>query len=966
MAPATVAGSAYGCSQIAMDIERASGPPACDEDWSLFASQLRDFALFMLDPSGRITSWSASAERLNGYTADEALGQHFSVFYTAEDIALAKPAHALEIAAREGTFQEEGLRVRRDGTRFWAMATMTALRGEDGHLRGFAKLTRDISERKASDAALLESEAKYRALFEHSNDAILLTSADGAILSSNPAAHDLFGYSEDELHSVGRERLVDESDPRVAAVLGQHAGSGETVAELTFVRKGGERFEASVSVKGFDDEAGRKLSSLIIHDVTEKKKAELALRNSEERFRLLYENAPIGITHIDLNGIWTYANRKFGEIVGYSPAEIVGLSYIDLTPPDDRDVSIELTRKLLTGQVDVNRERRMLRKDGSTTWIRLTARMLRDDAGTLQYGIVLFEDIAGKKRAEMALRQSEERFRATFEHAPLGIAECTLEGRFITVNAKLMEMLGYTRKEFEQLSVADITHPGDMEQTFNQLQKLVAGEVDTYVTEKRYLRKDGSFAWVNITTTIRQSDGQSRYVIAIVEDVTGRKKAEEDLRRAVERSFYLANHDTLTGLANRAQLNDRLTDALNYARRDGHSVAVHVLDLDRFKSINDTLGHHIGDLLLKEVAARIKAHIRATDLAVRLGGDEFVIVQTHLAAPSAAAVLADTLVQELGRTYMLEGQEVHSGTSIGIALFPDDVDDQDQLIKCADLALYEAKNRGRYNFQTYREEMGLAARESQQVERELKCALRDDEFCLHYQPQFNMRTGRISGIEALIRWRHPKRGLLTAAEFIDSAENAGLTLQIGEWTLRNACAQHCEWVGAGLAVPLTINGSLRQLRHPRFLQILKRVLDETGLPPSLLQFEIRENVLLDQRLPLNLLKEMKNAGVLLALADFGAELTALSSIHRFPLDLVKPGQGLVKELPARSRDAMVLAAIVSVAHERRIKVCAEGVETVEQFEVLRDEGCDSAQGYLLSSPLEADEMTRLIEADLAR
>jgi EAL domain-containing protein (putative c-di-GMP-specific phosphodiesterase class I) len=288
------------------------------------------------------------------------------------------------------------------------------------------------------------------------------------------------------------------------------------------------------------------------------------------------------------------------------------------------------------------------------------------------------------------------------------------------------------------------------------------------------------------------------------------------------------------------------------------------------------------------------------------------------------------------------------------------------LIKCADLALYEAKNRGRYNFQTYREEMGLAARESQQVERELKCALRDDEFCLHYQPQFNMRTGRISGIEALIRWRHPKRGLLTAAEFIDSAENAGLTLQIGEWTLRNACAQHCEWVGAGLAVPLTINGSLRQLRHPRFLQILKRVLDETGLPPSLLQFEIRENVLLDQRLPLNLLKEMKNAGVLLALADFGAELTALSSIHRFPLDLVKPGQGLVKELPARSRDAMVLAAIVSVAHERRIKVCAEGVETVEQFEVLRDEGCDSAQGYLLSSPLEADEMTRLIEADLAR
>jgi diguanylate cyclase (GGDEF)-like protein/PAS domain S-box-containing protein len=623
------------------------------------------------------------------------------------------------------------------------------------------------------------------------------------------------------------------------------------------------------------------------------------------------------------------------------------------------------TEKLLAGEIEIHRETGMLRKDGSTSWIRLTARMLLDEAGKPQYGIAIFEDINEKKQAEAALRESEERFRATFENAPLGITNATFDGMFISANPKLLEILDYTLEEFTRLSILDITHPADRELTLSNFQMLVSGQTSSYVSEKRHIRKDGSFVWMNVTTALMRVDGVPKYVVGILEDVTARRSAEEDLRRALEHSYHLANHDALTGLANRASFNDRLQDALSYAKRDGHLVAVHLLDLDRFKAINDTLGHHIGDCLLKDVANRIKAQTRATDVVARLGGDEFVIIQTHLTTSSAAGILAEKIVEELGRTVVLEGQEVHSGTSIGIALFPDDAEDAKHLVKIADLALYEAKSRGRYNFQFYRHEMGTAVEEAQGLEQDLRRALHEGQFRLHYQPQFDLQNGRISGIEVLIRWQHPEKGLLPAAEFIRDAENTSLTPPIGEWTLYTACRQHKKWMDAGLAVPLILNISLRQLRHPRFLQTLRRILKETELPPLMVQLETCESALWDPNLSTSLLTDLKNIGVRLALDNFGTELTALSSLHRFPLDVVKPSRGLVKELPCREQEAAVLSAVVSIAHKMKIAVCAEGVETADELTAVREHGCDAAQGFLLRSPVSESEMDRLIEAELA-
>jgi len=933
-----------------------------------FIGRIPDYAFFLLDEHGCVMNWNAGAERLSGYAAHEITGRHFSAFYTSEDRTAGKPQHALESAAAQGVYEEEGWRLRKDGSRFLAAVNLTALRDEKGALCGFVKQTRDISERKAQEAALRESEARYRSLFEHTNDALLLIRPDGGILSANPAACKLFGHAERELLALHCSDLLDTQDVRFAAAMKQQLFSGHAHTELRFVRKGGEKFEGMLSSKSFLDEQGAEKISLVIHDISERKRMENALRQSEERLRLLYENAPIGIARFDMQGNCTFLNRKFADILGYPMEEAMQLDYLRITLPEERECSTQLVRRLISGELDaVNRERLLLRKNGGTVWVRVTAKIVRDASGKGQYGIAVFEDITERKQIEEALCESEERYREIFEHAPIGISEGTIDGKLVRANPQLSRILGYSLEELRQMPIETLTHPADLEQTRANIAKLLAGEIDSYFMEKRYIRKDRTIVWVNVSISIRHAGdgGKSRYVIGIIEDMTARKCAEDDLKQALERSYYFANHDPLTGLANRAQLQDRLQDALAYALRDGHMVAVHLLDLDRFKLVNDTLGHHVGDLLLKEAADRIRSHIRSTDIAARLGGDEFVVVQTHLAEADAAGVLGAKLVDELDKPYWLEEQEAHGGASIGIALYPDDAQSQEELMKLADLALYEAKNRGRSNYQFYREEIGAAVQNMQRIEEDLARAWKAREFCLHYQPQFDLTSGRILGVEALIRWQHPERGLLSAADFILEAEEAGLTLPIGEWALQTACCQHRIWVDAGLAVPLAINISLKQLRHPFFLKLLTSTLEVTGLPSNLLQLELRESVLMDAKLPKAVLQQIKQAGVRLSLDDFGTESTALSCLHIYPLDEVKPGQNLMRELPGRQRETAIATAIIDLAKNLDITVCAEGVENLEQIAFLKHHGCQVAQGYFFSSPMAAADMSLRISKELA-
>jgi len=826
----------------------------------------------------------------------------------------------------------------------------------------------DITQQKLAEEARLRTEFKFKTIVDSNVIGIMQYHYDGTLLKVNDAFLRMLGYSREdfEQHGLSWRKLTppewENADRRSLESL-QSTGSAEAY-EKEYFRKNGSRLP--VFIGAANDQGAEEEGIAYVLDISESKKAQSALRESEVQFRTLAANIPQLAWMANSDGSIFWYNNRWFEYTGTTLEEMQGWGWEKVHHPDFiKTVKAKYYNNIVKQQIAWEDLFPLRSKSGEYRWFLSRAVPIRDRNGQIVRWFGTNTDVTDQRRTEEALRQSEEKFRATFEHAPLGIAEYAVDGRFTRANPKLLDMLGYTSEEFEHLSVLDVVHPSEAEETLSHFQKLIDGEVDVCVKEKRYVRKDHSIVWVNITASPRHIEGKPQHIIAIIEDVTARKKAEEDLRRALEQSYHLANHDNLTGLANRASFNDRLKDAILYAQRDDHLVAVHFLDLDRFKSINDTLGHHIGDLLLREVAKRIKSQVRATDLVARFGGDEFVIIQTYLANPTAAGVLAEKIVEEVGHPYLLEGQEVRSGTSIGIALYPKDAEDPEQLLKCADLALYEAKNRGRYNYQLYREGMGAAVQDAQRIEQELRRALYEDELTLHYQPQFDLKSGRITGIEALIRWRHPEKGLLAASEFIHDAENANLILPIGEWTLRTACRQHKEWVDAGLTVPLTLNISSKQLRHFHFLEILGRTLEETKLPPSLLQLEIRESALWDPGFSASLLKEIKNSGLLLALDAFGTELTAFSSLHRFPLDVVKPSKELVKELPSQKREATILAAIIGVAHDLEITVCAEGIETADQLAAVKGQGCDSAQGYLLSLPLDADEMERLIEIEVA-
>jgi diguanylate cyclase (GGDEF)-like protein/PAS domain S-box-containing protein len=726
-------------------------------------------------------------------------------------------------------------------------------------------------------------------------------------------------------------------------------------------------------------------------DITERKQAEQAIKDSERRLAFALEASGAAVLELQtvLDAIPAAVfiandpecrdirsnpagSRIFAtqtdDNVSYSaamPDRTVDYKVFD---PADRELlanELPMQRAAIEGRTVDGTELRLQFHNGRQVWLYGQGTPLFTHDGVVRGAVGVFSDITERKQVEQALKESEEKFRATFEHAPLGIAEATIDGRIIDANAKLVEMLGYTKEELMHMTVRELTHPSELENSLDNLRKLVRGEAKSCVMEKRYLGKDRSLIWVNVTASLTSVHGKPQFMVLTVEDISTRKQIEQDLKLAMDASYHQANHDILTGLANRVAFHDRLKEALAYAKRDDHLVALHLLDLDRFKSINDTLGHHTGDLLLQEVARRTKSHVRASDLVARLGGDEFVVIQTHLAEPAAAAVLASKLVEELKCTYVLEGQEVHSGASIGVALFPKDANHPEDLIKHADLALYEAKHRGRFNYQFYRQELGAAFVEAQQLEQDLARALRENQFCLHYQPQFDLKNGgRITGIEALLRWQHPERGLLAASEFLLEAEHAKLMLPLGEWTLQTACRQHRAWIDAGLAVPLTLNLSSIQLRDPRLLETLKRTLEETGLPAPMLQLEMRESVLWDPKCSKSLLSKMKDCGLRLALDNFGAEMTALSSLDKFLLDAVKPGHRLVNRLPSHSRDAALLAAIICVAHNLNIAVCADGVETDDQLAAVKEKGCDSAQGYWLSSPLDAQKMKQRIEAEL--
>ncbi len=530
--------------------------------------------------------------------------------------------------------------------------------------------------------------------------------------------------------------------------------------------------------------------------------------------------------------------------------------------------------------------------------------------------------------------------------------------RFSYVNRSALRNLGYALDEMQARTPFSL-QPELTEEAFRaMIEPLRRDEKKRIVFEGTHIRANGRHYPVVVRLQFIRSEGQSVF-LAVVSDITERKVAEFNIQS-------LAYYDVLTGLPNRTLLHDRLGQLIAAALRDQHKFALLFLDLDRFKYVNDSMGHAMGDKLLQTVALRLQECVREGDTVSRIGGDEFIVLLRETNA-AGAALVADKILKVLAVPYAVGDLQIATHASIGISIYPDHADDIDSLIKYADVAMYRVKEEGRSNFQLFTPEMNFHADKLFSMEKDLRLALERNEFILHYQPQINLKYGRICGVEALIRWQHPEQGLIPPAEFITVAEETGQIVPIGEWVLRTACTQLATWRRQGMAVfPMSVNLSIRQLRQPNLAQRVISILEETGLGPGDLEFEITEGIMFgDTQEAMAFLTRMRELGVRLSIDDFGTGYSSLSYLKNMPLNRLKIDKSFVRDIVTDADDAAIVKSILILGQQFNLQVVAEGVETLEQLDFLRRCGCDEMQGYYFSHPLPADEFAQLIDGNPA-
>ena len=685
-------------------------------------------------------------------------------------------------------------------------------------------------------------------------------------------------------------------------------------------------------------------------------------RDSEQRFRTLTQQLPVGIFMADLQGECRYVNDRWCQMAGLTAEQAMGLPWMQAVHPDEHDRVLEAWRQAVEEGGEFVVDHRFRSPSGRTTWLDTRAVPLRDRAGRIACYLGANTDIADLKRTEETLRASEARFRSYFELPLVGIALTGPDKRWWEVNDRLCDLLGYRRSQLLRLSWAELTYPDDLATDLAQFERVMNRRIDGFSLEKRFLRQDGALLYASVSTRcVRRSNGVVDYFVTVIQDITERKQAEEHIQ-------HLAHYDALTGLPNRELLSDRLQQAVLRAERDHTQVGVLLVDLDHFKRINDTLGHTVGDQLLREAAQRLRECVRQCDTISRQGGDEFAIVLPDLEANDDAARMAQRILGMVAEPYQLEAHELHVSCSIGISLCPRDGRSAESLLKNADNALYQAKDMGRNNYQLYQSGATVMARERLSLENSLRHAVERQQLELYYQPKWDFHTSAITGTEALVRWNHPELGLLPPARFIPIAEDSGLVLSLGEWVLRTAVQEIGQlhqngWSGLRVAVNL----SARQFRQCDLTDLVRGLLAETDFDPTCLELELTEGILMHHTEDnIAALRAFKTMGVRIAIDDFGTGYSSLSYLQRFPVDVLKIDRSFVTDLPASDSNAAIVDAIVTLAHGLGLDVVAEGVETIEHVEFLRVHGCDEGQGYYFGRPLPLVEFQNLLAQDRIR
>jgi diguanylate cyclase (GGDEF)-like protein/PAS domain S-box-containing protein len=833
-----------------------------------------------------------------------------------------------------------------DGSEHVLWSEGDVLVGADGRPERMVGTMQDITARKRAEQALAVSESNYRALTENANVGILVNHR-GRHVYANRQLLEWLGYTEAEIRRTGVRELVhpDEYEKVMARFNDRMAGQPvATTYETVFVAKDGTPIPMEIAATRTVWE-GEPAGLVFLHDIRERKRLDQALRDSEARFRTLSEVAFEGIFIHDQGRI-VDCNPTFAAMLGYRPEEIHNLTVFDLVMPAEQ----ELVRRSMHEGYDIPLELTAVRKDGSTFPIEVYGKPLNYRGRAMR--VATMRDISARLRSEAEMRKLSSAMSQTADAVLIADRDGIIE----YVNPAFEAMTGYSRDELIG-GKPGIIKSGKQGDTFyrNLWDTILAGNPFSDVFVNR--RKDGSLYYEEKTITpLKDGSGRITHFVATGRDITERMQTQERLQ-------FLAQHDALTELPNRALFLDRLRQSLARARWHQRLVAVLFIDLDRFKTINDTLGHDIGDRLLQQLGERFSRSVREGDTVARFGGDEFVILLDDVASDKDVGQVAQKVLDALAGPFAIEGQSLYITASIGVSLFPGDGEDTGTLLKHADIAMYRAKELGKNTYQFYSADMSARAFERLSLETSLRHALERGEFRLHYQPQLDTDSGRIVAFEALLRWQHPDFGLVAPAEFIPMLEETGLIIPVGDWVLGAACGQLQQWRAAGWAdLHMAVNLSPRQFQSSGVMASVETGIARLGCKSGLLELEITEGMLLQHAgATLETLGALREVGVRLAIDDFGTGYSSLSYLRRFPIDTLKIDRSFVHDIPHDPDDSAIVTAIAALARSLKLEMVAEGVETEAQRDFLRSLGCIVMQGYLFSRPLPADDVTRLLE-----
>ena len=912
---------------------------------------------------GKFVYVSSLYKKLSGYLDKELIGLKSLDYIHPEDREITRQ-NAIKALKRERSEPYEYRFIKKNGEIMWALEMVSSVkyRGKRAVLGSFM----DITERKIMEESLHKSEEKYRSILENIEEGYAELDLKGNLVFFNDALCRIHGYTREETMKMKNYRTImdDDNAKKMFYYYNKAYSTGQSLKEVEYeiIAKGGQRRYLETSITPIKDPKGKiRAFRGILTDRTERKKTEEALRQSEQRYRTILEEMDEAYFEVDLAGNYTYVNDAICRLLGYPQEELLGTTFRKQVNEEDTALLYDAFGKIFaTGKPVRDIAYKAIRKGGEIRYSEITGFPIQNQKGEVIGFRGIGRDVTERKRMEEALRQSEQRYRTILEEMDEAYFEVDPAGNYTYVNDAICRLLGYPQEELLGTTFRKQVNEEDTALLYDAFGKIFTTGKPVRDIAYKAIRKGGEVRYSEIAGfPIQNHKGEVVGFRGIGRDVTERKRTEEQIR-------HMATHDALTELPNRMMFSQMLNHAIQAAKRNKRKLAVLFIDLDRFKIINDTLGHEAGDELLKTIATRFKQTLRAMDVVARLGGDEFVILVEEVENSGQLVTVAQKILSVAMKPVLLMGEECRVTASIGISMYPKDGEDEQVLMKTADKAMYFAKEEGKNNYQFYSETMKSQSIEQLSLETHLRLALERKELSLNYQAKLDFRTGAITGVEALLRWHSPVLGDVTPTQFIPVAEETGLIIPIGRWVIRTACAQNVAWHQRGLPpVCISVNLSLRQLRDENLIEDIKTALVDSGMAPHLLELEITESMVMHNPVRMvEILTKIKDMGVRLAIDDFGTGYSSLAHIKRFPIDTIKVDRSFIRNVPEDYEDKAIIEAIISMGQTLSLTVVAEGVETQEQMNYLKEHSCHEMQGYYFSKPVSADEFANLLKTNL--